>query len=306
MSGTTQIDNSGLSEKIKREKEKVIILSIASNAALVIMKLTIGIMSGLISIVAEALHSANDLMASLIAYVGVKNSLKPPDKDHQYGHGKIEIISGWAENILILLVGCGIVFEGIKKFSTKTPHQFVATAIVIMIISAIINMLVSIYLIKKGKQLRSVGIEVDGEHLRADVVTSAGIAAALIIMRFTGLWWIDPLGAVFVGLWVVGIFIRLSSKLTQQMIDRGLSEAEMNSIENMLLAMKDIKDFHKIRSRQSGSTIFIDMHVKVDPGMTVECSHELTTEIDGKFREMFGECNTLVHIEPFYAGGTLE
>jgi len=301
-----ETDNSGLPEKIKREKEKVIILSIASNAALVVMKLIIGIMSGLISIVAEALHSANDLMASLIAYVGVKNSLKPPDKDHQYGHGKVEIISGWIGNLLILIVGGGIVFEGIRKFTARTTPKFVAAAIVIMIISGIVNWFVSVYLIKKGKELRSVGIEVDGAHLRADVITSFGIAAALIVMRFSGLWWIDPLGAVFVGFWVIGIFVRLSMTLTQQMIDRGLSEVEMASIERMLESIKDIKFFHKIRSRQSGSTIFIDMHIKVDRNMTVESSHELTVEIENKLKGMFGDCNTLVHIEPFYSGETLE
>jgi cation diffusion facilitator family transporter len=306
MSATTEIDNSGLSEKIKKEKERVIILSIASNAALVAMKLVIGIMSGLISIVAEALHSGNDLMASLIAYVGVKNSLKPPDKDHQYGHGKIEIISGWLENLLILAVGAGIIYEGIRKFTARTSPKFVDTAIIIMIISGIVNWLVSYYLIKKGKELRSVGIEVDGAHLRADVVTSFGIAAALIVMRVSGLWWIDPMGAVFVGCWVIGIFIRLSFKLTQQMIDRGLSDNEMEAIERMLRSMKDVKDFHKIRSRQSGSTIFVDMHVKVDKDMTVECSHELTRDIDNKLKGMFGDCNTLVHIEPYYSGETLE
>jgi cation diffusion facilitator family transporter len=306
MSATTEIDNSGLSEKIKREKEKVIRLSIASNAVLVLIKLSTGIASGLISVVAEALHSANDLMASLIAYIGVKNSLKPPDRDHQYGHGKIEIITGWIENILILLVGAGIILEGVKKFSEKTPPKFITTGIVIMIISGIVNWLVSIYLIRKGKELRSVGIEVDGTHLRADVITSFGIATALIVMRITGVWWIDPLGAIFVGVWVIGIFIRLSSTLTQQMIDKGLSEAEITKIEHMLWSMKDIRDFHKIRSRQSGSTIFIDMHVKVDCNMTVECSHELTRTIDEKLKEMFGDCNTLVHIEPYYSGETLE
>ena len=306
MSATTEIDNSGLSEKIKKEKERVIILSITSNAALVAMKLVIGIMSGLISIVAESIHSANDLMASLIAYVGVKNSLKPPDKDHQYGHGKVEIISGWIENLLILAVGAGIIYEGIRKFTARTSPKFVDTAIIIMIISGIVNWLVSNYIIKKGKELRSVGIEVDGAHLRADVVTSFGIAVALIVMRFLGLWWIDPMGAVFVGCWVIGIFIRLSFKLTQQMIDRGLSDNEMEAIERMLGSMKDIKYFHKIRSRQSGSTIFVDMHVKVDKDMTVECSHELTKDIDNELKAMFGDCNTLVHIEPYYSGETLE
>jgi cation diffusion facilitator family transporter len=175
-------DCTGLADKIKREKERIIILSVASNILLVLMKLAVGILTGLISVVAEALHSANDLLASVIAYFGVKGSLRPPDREHPYGHGKVEIITGWIENILILVIGVGIIYEGYKKFAEGTQSKLIIPGIVVMIISGIVNLIVSEYMIKKGKELRSVGIEVDGEHLRADVVTSFGIAAALIAM----------------------------------------------------------------------------------------------------------------------------
>ncbi len=290
----------GLADRIKKQKEKIIMLSVASNIALVLMKLVVGVMTGLVSIVAEALHSANDLLASVIAYFGVKGSLAPADKDHPYGHGKVEIITGWIENILILIIGLGIIYEGYLKIINKTHPKLIIAGIVVMLVSGLVNWLVSVYLIKKGKELRSVGIEVDGEHLKADVVTSLGIAAALIIMQFTGIWWIDPVGAIFVGLWVIGIFIRLSYTLTHQMIDKGLNDEELVRIDAMLKCFTDIKFFHKVRTRQSGSTIFVDMHVKVDKNMTVEASHELTVKIEEKIAQMYGDVNVLVHIEPFY------
>jgi len=285
--------------KHKQEKERIILLSIGSNLFLVIAKLIVGWMTGLVSIVAEALHSANDLLASVVAYIGVKQSLKPADKEHPYGHGKIEIITGWIENILILLVGAGIIYEGIKKFIHKSEPQMVEIGIAVMIVSGIINFFVSQFLIKKGKQLRSVGIEVDGEHLRADVITSLGIALALIALAVTKKWWIDPVAAIFVGVWVLGIFLRLSYTLTHQIIDKGLDDIEVKKIEAALMEFKQIKDFHRIRTRQSGSTIFIDMHVEVDGKMTVEESHNQTLEIEKRMKSIFGVCNTTVHVEPY-------
>lgn len=295
----------GLADKIKKEKERIIMLSVASNVALVIMKLIVGFMTGLVSIVAEALHSANDLLASVIAYFGVKGSLRPADKDHPYGHGKVEIITGWIENILILIIGVGIIYEGYQKIIEKSHPKMIMAGIIVMLVSGTINWFVSEYLIKKGKELRSVGIEVDGEHLRADVITSFGIAGALLVMHITGLWWIDPAGAIFVGLWVIGIFIRLSYTLTHQIIDKGLNEDEVLKIEDMLKCFEEVRDFHKIRTRQSGSTIFVDMHVKVEKNMTVEASHELTRKIEGKIGEMYGDVNVLVHIEPYYGKTTV-
>jgi cation diffusion facilitator family transporter len=293
-------DSSDSADRVKKEKEGAVIISVASNAVLVIIKLIIGFMTGLVSVIAEALHSANDLLASMIAYLGVKGSLAPPDKDHPYGHGKIEIITGWIENILILIVGLGIIYEGYRKFIEKAHPRLIVWGIVVMLLSAVVNWFVSVYLIKKGKELRSVGIEVDGEHLRADVITSLGIAAALIVMQITNLWWIDPLGAVFVGIWVITIFIRLSYTLTHQIIDRGLNDCELQKIEDMIKSFTEIRDYHKVRTRQSGSTIFIDMHIKVDKNMTVETSHDLTYKIEKKLGEMFGDVNVLVHTEPYY------
>lgn len=293
-------DVNELADKIKKEKEKVIIISVVSNITLVLLKLAVGLLTGLVSVIAEALHSANDLLASIIAYFGVKGSLRPADKDHPYGHGKVEIITGWIENILILIVGVGIIYEGYMKIVEKSHPKLIIVGIIVMLVSGLVNWFVSVYLIKKGKELRSVGIEVDGEHLRADVITSFGIAGALLVMQFSGIWWIDPVGAIFVGIWVIGIFIRLSYTLTHQIIDKGLNDEELVKIDEMLKCFQEVRDFHKIRTRQSGSTIFVDMHVKVDKNMTVEASHELTRKIEQKLAQMYGDVNVLVHIEPYY------
>jgi cation diffusion facilitator family transporter len=291
------MNNNFLKNKLS-EKEKVILLSVLSNASLVVIKLIVGFLSGLVSIMAEALHSANDLIASFVAYIGVKKALSPPDKDHQYGHGKIEILTGAIENILILLIAVYIIYEGINKLIHKTSPEYIETGIAVMVFSGILNFILSNFLIKKGRELRSIGIEVDGEHLRADVITSLGVAFALIILKITNIWWIDPIAAILVGIWVFFIFIRLLKKLVEQTIDTGISEQDIAFIEKTLNDIKEIKFYHKIRTRQSGSTIFIDMHIKVDKKLSVEKSHNITKIIEEKLKEKFGDVNVLVHVEP--------
>ena len=288
-----------MDEKMKKEKERIIILSIASNTLLVLIKLIIGLASGLVSIVAEALHSANDLLASIIAYFGVKKSLEPPDEDHQYGHGKWEVITGTIENILILLIAVYIVYEGVDKLLHKTEPKNVEFGIVVMIISGVVNIFISRYLIRKGREMRSIGIEVDGEHLRADVITSIGVAVALILLKLTNWSWLDPAAALFVGIWVLFIFFELMGKLIRQMTDTSLAKEELVKIEEIVKSIPEIKFYHKIRTRQSGSTIFVDMHIKVDPALSVARGHDITRDIESRLRDLFKDVNVLVHVEPF-------
>ncbi len=284
------------------KKDKIILLSVLSNAVLVILKLAVGIISGLVSIIAEALHSLNDLFAAFIAFVGVRKAQGPPDDKHQYGHGKIEILTGVIENILIFLISLYIIYEGINKFIHKTKTEFIELGILIMIFSGVVNFFLSGFLIKKGRELRSIGIEVDGEHLRADVITSFGVGFALIILKITNIWWIDPFAAILVGIWVFFIFLRLLKKLVEQTIDTGISNDQIKKIEQILDEQKEIKFYHKIRTRQSGSTIFIDMHIKVDKNLSVEKSHEITEKLEKKISEQFGDVNVLIHVEPSKKG----
>lgn len=280
------------------EKDRVILLSVLSNTLLIILKLTIGIISGLVSIVAEAFHSLNDLIASFVAFIGVRKAQGPPDDNHQYGHGKIEILTGTIENILILLISLYIIYEGINKFIHKTEAEFVEIGILIMIFSGLVNFFLSKFLIRKGRELRSIGIEIDGEHLKADVITSFGVAITLAILKITNIWWLDPLAAILVGIWVFFIFLRLSKKLIEQAIDTGISKEQIEKIKEILDSENDIKFYHKIRTRQSGSTIFIDMHIKVDKNLSVEKSHNITKKIEEKIREQLGDANVLIHVEP--------
>jgi len=160
---------------IQQKKERVAMLSVASNSFLVLFKVIVGITIGSVSIISEAIHSGVDLLAAIIAMFSVKTSSVPADEQHPFGHGKIENISGFVEALLIFVAAFWIIFEALKKL--MEPHEIThaGLGVAVMFVSAVINYFVS-------RRLFRVGKEADAWHLRTDVYTSAGVMAGLGII----------------------------------------------------------------------------------------------------------------------------
>src|SRR5450759_3510622 len=155
-------------------------LSILSNTLLLLLKMAVGLLSGSVSIISEAIHSSMDLIAAIIAFLSVRVSDNPPDSRHPYGHGKIENISGVIEALLIFVAAIWIIVEAVKKlFEEKIEIESIALGSIVMLISAIVNFIVSRRLYKVARETNSVALEADALHLKTDVYTSLGVAVGL-------------------------------------------------------------------------------------------------------------------------------
>jgi cation diffusion facilitator family transporter len=175
------------------EKIRTARLSIFSNCTLIVMKLLAGIFSGSVSIISEAIHSGMDLLASVIAFLSVKMSDTPPDKEHPYGHGKVENISGVIEAVLIFIAAGWIIYEAIHKIILPAPIENIEIGAAVMAVSGFINFLVSRRLYKVAKKTDSIALEADALHLKTDVYTSVGVAAGLLLIWITGWKFLDPI-----------------------------------------------------------------------------------------------------------------
>ena len=175
-------------------------LSIMSNTLLVILKLAVGLYVGAVSLVSEALHSGVDLIAAFIAFWAVRKAVVPPDKEHDYGHGKFENLSSAVEALLIVATAIFIIYEAIHKFNTPLDPEFLQYGIYIMFISIVVNIIVSRRLIAVAKKTDSQALEADGLHLQADVWTSVGVLLGLVGMKVFGFLWLDPVIAIIVAL----------------------------------------------------------------------------------------------------------
>jgi len=193
-------------ERANQVKRSTARLSILSNTALVIMKLTVGFAIGSVSIISEAIHSAIDLVAAVIAFISVKKSSEPPDREHTFGHGKFEDFSGLIEAVLIFIAAILIIREAALKLMGEGEELnmgMLIAGIVVMFISATANWYVSGRLMKAAKATESIALEADAWHLRTDVYTSLGIFAGLVLIRLTGWKFLDPLFAIAVAVFIM-------------------------------------------------------------------------------------------------------
>ena len=171
-------------------------VSVASNSLLVVLKFIAGILVGSVSIISEAIHSANDLLASFIALFAVKTSSKPPDKEHPFGHGKVENVSGTIEALLIFVAAFLIIKEAVERLFHGVEMQTLGWGLAVMGFSAILNLGVSEYLMYVAKKTNSIALEADAMHLRTDVYTSAGVFVGLLLIKLTCYTIIDPIAAI--------------------------------------------------------------------------------------------------------------
>ena len=287
-------------------KERVALLSVLSNTALVVMKLIVGVWIGSVSVISEAIHSGVDLAAAVIALFSVRTSSLPADGKHPFGHGKIENISGTVEALLIFVAAGWIVWEAVHKLLSPRPLETVGWGVAVMFISALANTIVARMLLRVGKETDSIALLADGWHLRTDVYTSAGVMAGLaviwsgdLLIPSFDLDWFDPVAAIGVAL----LIIKAAWDLTQQsaggLMDETLPPEEEEEIRRLICSQQPVvHGYHQLRTRKAGHYRFIEVHIQVDGGMSVESAHRLNQDLVRRIKERFRYATVTVHTEP--------
>jgi cation diffusion facilitator family transporter len=290
----------------QRRKIRVAVLSVGSNATLVILKLVAGLLIGSVSVISEAIHSGVDLLASLIALFSVKTASLPADQDHPFGHGKIENISGTVEALLIFVAAIWIVSEAVDKLLHPQPLETVGWGVGVMLFSAGVNIFVSRSLFRVGRETDSIALQADAWHLRTDVYTSAGVTASLALIWLAGwifpglnLAWLDPVAAIGVALLIVKAAYDLTVQSGKDLLDVNLPKDEVDWIRRCIQEHQPvIHGFHDLRTRKAGHFRFVEFHLKVDPRMTVADSHGIARDLKHHIEGHFPDTTVTIHIEP--------
>lgn len=291
---------------VQKQKLSVAWLSVISNTILVTIKLVIGLGIGAVSIISEAIHSAVDLVAAAIALFSVKTSGKPADKEHPFGHGKVENISGSIEALLIFIAAGWIIFEAIKKLLDPEPVGMIGLGVAVMLFSSLVNTIVSQMLFRVAKNTDSMALLADAWHLRTDVYTSAGVMFSLAaiwigkhLIPDVSLHWLDPVAAIGVALLIIRTAYTLTRQSARDLIDAALPSHEKALIHRIITEHRpDVHGFHKLRTRKAGNVRFIEFHMKVDPQMTVEASHQITIDITRIIHDHLPGSSVNIHVEP--------
>ncbi|HET6644134.1 MAG TPA: cation diffusion facilitator family transporter [Fimbriimonadales bacterium] len=282
----------------EKRKAAAAAVSLATNLALMIAKGVVALISGSVSVLSEALHSIGDVIASAIAYFGVRVSDRPADPEHPYGHGNAESLAGLAESVLLVGAGVYVGIESIHRFRDPEPIQ-ADVAIVVIAATAVVNILISRYLTKAARETDSRALEADAAHLTADFVTSLGVLAALVLVRTTGLLVFDPLIALGLSIWIIVMGGRIALSVMQQLMDARLPAEEVSIIEGVFRAHKEVLGWHQLRTRKSGSRRHIDGHIMLRDELSLVEAHEITEEVEDKIRAELPNVSISLHMEPY-------
>ncbi len=289
-----------------RTRLGIISIAVISNTLLTLTKVVVGIMTGSISILSEAVHSGIDLLASIIAFFAIKKASQPADETHAYGHGKVENLSALFESALIFIAAGAILFESAQKLLHPSAIEHGGLGIGVMLFSTFINLLVSNYLITSGKKMESPALEADGHHLRTDVFTSVGVALGLILYELTHISWIDPFMAMMVAVLIVKMAFDIGKEAIGQLTDMALPPDEEALIhETLQLHKHKIFDYHEVRSRKSGSERHVDLHLVLCKDLTIEEGHHLCDHLEEVLEKKLPNTRMMIHMEPCNTADTV-
>ncbi|MFA3782283.1 cation diffusion facilitator family transporter [Melioribacteraceae bacterium 4301-Me] len=289
--------NSQKEETSIKEKRRVAVSSIIAAIFLTTMKFIVGLVTGSLGILSEALHSLLDLFAATITFLAVKYSDLPPDKEHQYGHGKFENYSALVETGLLGITCFWIIYEAVKRIITKNVEiEVTFWSFAVVIISVVIDSTRSRALYKVAKKHNSQALEADALHFSTDIWSSMVVLFGLIGASLN-YFYADSIAALIVALIVLSVTYRLGKKSFDALVDKapiGLTE----QIDEIVSAIEDVKYHHNIKVRESGPYKFVEINIHVDKKMTIEQAHAVSHIVEEQIKNKIPKIEVTVHTEP--------
>jgi cation diffusion facilitator family transporter len=282
---------------MQQEKLNVALFSVIAAIFLTGSKLLIGLLTGSLGILSEALHSGLDLVAAVITYFSVRISDKPADKQHNYGHGKIENFSALVETFLLLITCIWIVYEASNRLITGETHIEVGFWSYIVVISSIvIDISRSSALKRVAKKYNSQALEADALHFSTDIWSSAVVLLGLIFANF-GLFFADSIAALGVAIIVLSVSFKLGKRSVDVLLDKAPQDS-IDLVKQTLSEFGEVKHFHSLKIRTSGADTFVKVNVHLDPELSLRQVHEICDKIENEigFRIKRSEVN--IHAEP--------
>jgi len=282
---------------MEKEKKRVALFSVIAAIFLTSFKFIIGILTGSLGILSEALHSALDMVAAVITYFSVRISDKPADKEHNYGHGKIENFSALVETILLIITCAWIIYEAVHRLTTgKTEIEVSVWSYVVVISSIVIDISRSRALSRVAKKYNSQALEADALHFSTDIWSSTVVLLGLIFAQF-GIYMADSVAALMVALIVLFVSYRLGKKAIDVLLDKAPLET-IGEVKLILKTFPEVKEYHNLKVRTAGADTFIKFNIHVEPKATLLDVHELCDRIEMELQNKIPRSEVYIHAEP--------
>lgn len=274
-------------------------LSIAAAAVTILLKTLAWRITGSVGLLSDAAESLVNLVAAIIALIALKVSIRPPDKNHPFGHSKAEYFSAGAEGMMIFIAAAVIMYTAVQRFIHPRPIEDVGIGLLVSVLASVVNGLVAWVLLKNGRQRRSMTLIADGKHMLTDVWTSVGVLVGVGLVWLTGWQRLDPIVAFAVGVNILVTGAKLVGQSGTALLDVSLPKEDNEAIRDFLDAhSNDHVKFHAVRTREAGYRRFLEFHMLVPGSWTVKQGHDAMEDLIDEILDEWPEMRVSGHLEP--------
>lgn len=284
-----------------RLEKKATLVSTSVASLLVIMKMSIGILSGSIAVLASAIDSLLDLIVSLFNYFALHNAEKDPDDNFNYGRSKIEPLAAVVEGVVISLSALFILYEALLKIAHPREMEYMSESIVVMLLSIIITSLLVLFLNSVAKKTGNMVIRADALHYKTDIFSNGSVLLALGLVSLTGEELIDPILGVGIGIYMIYSAMPIIKEGILMLLDAALSQEDIKKIIDIIESKKETTNYHNLQTRESGSHIFISVHVVFNVSISLYDAHLISDKLEIQLKGLFKnkKVHVLIHMDPY-------
>ena len=289
-----------VAEQNTTEVRKVTIYGLILNAVLTVLKIIIGYLGNSSSVIADGVHSLSDCSTDIAVIIGVKYWNKAPDDDHPYGHRRIEAMISTFIGLALATVGIFLIYGAIVKLHNKEYMIPEWTTFWIAIISILAKEILYRWTVKKADSLKSTELKANAWHHRSDAISSIPVALAIGVTKYDPSWaMLDPIASVAVSFFILQAAYMIAQPSLYELADAGASEAALEKIKGIVTSVEGVQSVHCIRSRYHGNGLHVDLHIQVNPNITVKEGHAIAGHAKRHLLEDGPEIvDVLVHLEP--------
>lgn len=267
--------------KISPQKRATIVSSSVATL-LVIVKLVFGLASGSVAVLASAIDSLLDMLVSMFNFFAIKKSEEDPDREYQYGKGKIQAIAAVIEGTIISVSGLYIIYEAIKKLNSGSVTTLLTPSILAMLFSIIVTYVLVNYLLKVAKETDNLVIKADALHYKTDLWSNAAVLVALGLVYMTGFDAIDAVFGLGIGLYIIYSAYEIIQEGVEILLDRALDGKMVANIGEIISNHPEVTSYHWLKTRTDGSTNFVEFHMVLRPNMLLLEAHRIADQVEDK------------------------
>ncbi|DAB28181.1 MAG: cation transporter [Sulfurimonas sp. RIFOXYD12_FULL_33_39] len=284
-----------------RLEKKATVVSTSVAALLVVIKMSVGILSGSIAVLASAIDSLLDLTVSLFNYFALHNAEKDPDDSFNYGRSKIEPLAAVIEGTVISLSALFILYEALTKIAHPRDMEFIGVSIIIMVCSIIITSFLVIFLNHVAKKTNNMVIKADALHYKTDIFSNGAVLLALGLVSLTGESLIDAVLGITIAVYMIYSALPIIKEGILMLLDAALSESDIKKITDVIESQQETTNYHHLQTRESGSHIFISVHVVFNVSISLYDAHLISDKLEIELKKLFDDkkVHVLIHMDPY-------